>query len=205
MSISHIKAHFLKNDKKVHDILATMDLDVLKPELDSNQYFLKLTRAIVGQQLSVKVADVIIKRFEALFKGEKITPQGILQLEDQAMRDIGMSWAKVKYVKDLALKTAEKQIAFDKLPQMDDESVIAELIKVKGIGRWTGEMFLMFTLGREDLFSFGDLGLRRAIEKIYELEKDAHIDEIKPFVEKWKPYRTYAALALWHSLDNKPK
>jgi DNA-3-methyladenine glycosylase II len=63
----------------------------------------------------------------------------------------------------------------------------------------------MFTLGREDLFSFGDLGLRRAIEKIYELEKDAHIDEIKPLVEKWKPYRTYAALALWHSLDNKPK
>jgi DNA-3-methyladenine glycosylase II len=205
VSTSHITQHFLKNDKKIHAILVTMDLSLLEPQLDSDQYFLKLTRNIVGQQLSVKVAEVIIKRFEALFNGNAITPQDILKLEDQTLRDIGMSWAKVKYVKDLALKTAEGQLAFDQLPHMDDESVITELTKVKGIGRWTGEMFLMFTLGREDSFSFGDLGLRRAIEKIYQLEKDVSVDQIKPLVKKWKPYRTYAALALWHSLDNKPK
>lgn len=200
-----ILEHFLKHDQKIHNILKTMELDALEQQETADQFFLKLTRAIVGQQLSVKVASVIINRFYTLFDDGIVTAEKILQLEDQAMRDIGMSWAKVKYVKDLALKTSKGEIAFDRMPTMSEQEVIDELTKVKGIGRWTAEMFLMFTLGKEDVFSYGDLGLRRAIEKIYQFEKDANVALFEPIVKKWKPYRTYAALALWHSLDNQPK
>ncbi|MEO8581171.1 MAG: DNA-3-methyladenine glycosylase 2 family protein [Patescibacteria group bacterium] len=205
MSSAHIKSHFSKTDKILFNILDTMEFEVLKPQAVPAEYFHRLTREIIGQQLSVKVADVIYKRFESLFHNQPITAEMILKAEDQTLRDIGMSWGKVKYVKDLAAKTKNKELAFEQFTEMSEEEVITELTKVKGIGRWTAEMFLIFNLGREDVFSFGDLGLRRAIEKNYGLDKDVHVKLMEPIVQNWKPYRSYASLALWHSLDNKPK
>lgn len=197
--------HFSKQDKHIHRFLSQMKLETLSPQVKPSEYFHRLTREIVGQQLSVKVADVIYKRFEKLFENKPLTPEMILSMADQSLRDIGMSWGKVKYVKDLALKVKQNELAFDQFSKMTEEEIITELTKVKGIGRWTAEMFLIFNLGREDVFSFGDLGLRRAMEKIYGFEKNVSIKVFEPLVEKWKPYRSYASLALWHSLDNKPK
>lgn len=195
-------SHFLAIDPVIHQLLSEMD-QFNSSHLTPDQYFAKLCRNIVGQQLSVKVADVIIKRFEE-FVGE-IKPESILSHEDQQLRNLGLSWAKIKYVKDLATKTSTQELKLELLPKLENEAVILELTKVKGIGRWTAEMFLIFTLGREDVFSYGDLGLRRAIEKLYNFPKDTKQDLFEPIVEKWKPYRSYASLALWHSLDNKPK
>lgn len=197
--------HFKTTDPKIHQILQKMNQKVLSTTAQPVEYFNRLTESIIGQQLSVKVARVINDRFKQLFDNTPVLPEHILQIEDQKLRDIGMSWGKVKYVKDLAQKTNEGVLKFEKFPQMTDEEIIAELTKIKGIGRWTAEMFLIFDLGREDVFSFGDLGLRRAIEKIYQFDKDTHHKHFEKIVEKWKPYRSYASLALWHSLDNKPQ
>jgi DNA-3-methyladenine glycosylase II len=204
MSISLITNHFSQHDPHIHALLLKMGLKPLHEQSTPEKYFHHLTREIAGQQLSVKVADVIYKRFEALFDYHPITPEMVLEVEDQSLRDIGLSWNKVKYIKDLALKTRNNKLAFNDFPTMSEEEIITELTKVKGIGRWTAEMFLIFNLGRQDVFSYGDLGLRRAIENIYGFEKNAPVTFFEPIVEKWKPYRSYASLALWHSLDNVP-
>src|SRR6185312_5037770 len=119
-------------------------------EVKKDEAFIKLVDEIVGQQLSGKVADVIFARFLTLFPNKEITPEKVLKLEDQAIRDVGMAWSKVRSIKDLALKVSNKEVILEKLEELKDEDVIAELTKVKGIGRWTAEMFLMFHLERPD-------------------------------------------------------
>ncbi|HEX7018183.1 MAG TPA: DNA-3-methyladenine glycosylase 2 family protein [Patescibacteria group bacterium] len=217
MSRSHL-THFQSADPIIHRLLQQHTLEPLKAETNAGLYFAKLCREIIGQQLSIKAADTIIKRFEALFPeaklttdpgeyrqiktiGTLITPQAILAKEDQALREVGLSWSKVKYVKDLAQKTLDQELHLHLLPGLADEEVVTELTQVKGIGRWTAEMFLIFTLGREDVFSFGDLGLRRAMERHYGLT-DWKQDEVMKIVEQWQPFRSYASLVLWKSLDN---
>ncbi len=194
--------HFKHADPVIHDVLLnTHSLELVRPSFTSQDYFTRMCRDIIGQQLSVAVAGVIADRFLQLV-GET-SPGAILKLEDQALRDIGFSRAKVRYVKDLAAKVESGELNLKKLADAADEDVIEQLITVKGIGRWTAEMFLIFTLGREDVFSHGDLGLRRGIEKLYKLEKDAakNWSLIEPIVTKWVPYKSYASLALWRSLD----
>lgn len=194
MTDKQIRLHFQKNDPLLYKIITKTDFkDWQNPSHTPNDYFLRLVRAIIGQQLSVKAAKTINARFEKLFKGQ-ITPKKILSLPDQKLRDVGMSWGKVGFVKDLAQKSLEKKINYSKFNKMSDEEIADELIKVKGIGLWTIEMFLMFALGRPDIFSEGDAGLKRAIKNIY--------GHKKPPINKWRPYRSYACFALWESLDN---
>lgn len=162
-------------------------------------YFTALSREIINQQLSDKVANIIFERFLNLFPKKKPTPEFAVKLEDQKLRHIGTSWAKVRYIKDLAQKIASKEVHFEKLKEMEDEEAISELIKIKGIGRWTGEMFLMFALGREDIFSYRDLGLRNAIKKLYKIENLTQ-EKAEEISIKWSPYRTYACRILWESL-----
>jgi len=131
-----------------------------------------------------------------------VDPKKLLKIKDQKLRDVGMSWGKVRYVKDLAIKHLGGEIDLSKLSSLSNEQVITELTKVKGIGPWTGEMFLMFTLRREDVFSFGDLGLKRGIEKLYNL-KEPTVAQIEKIIMPWSPYKTYGSIALWHSLDNR--
>lgn len=197
-----IKKHFKKADPVIYRVMEKMDLgqwwdppagEASRPKPD---YFMALCEDIIGQQLSGKVADVIFARFQKLFPKKQITPARLLRLTDQQLRDIGTSWAKVKYLKDLAGKVKTKVIHLESLEKLADGEVVNELTKIKGIGPWTAEMFLIFTLKRFDVFSFGDLGLNKAIRNLYGKRK------IEMVVKRWTPYKSFGALALWHSLDN---
>ena len=159
--------HFKKVDSELHAIIEKIETLEQWHRRHHEDYFLELCGNIIGQQLSGKAADTIYGRFEKLFTKKKIIPENVLKIPDQKLRDVGMSWSKVRYVKDLAQKVKDKTLKLEKLENMADNEVIGELIKVKGIGPWTAEMFLMFTLGREDVFSHGDLGLNNAIKKLY--------------------------------------
>jgi DNA-3-methyladenine glycosylase II len=119
------------------------------------------------------------------------------------MRDQGISWAKIKYIKDLAQKVVDHEVDLVQIETLSDEEVIIALTKVKGIGRWTAEMFLMFALARPDIFSTGDLGLKRAIQKLYGLKVEPDEKKLLQLSKKWSPYRTYAARILWRTLDQK--
>jgi DNA-3-methyladenine glycosylase II len=169
--------------------------------VQDESYFFSLTSSIVGQQLSVKAARTIWQRFEALLEGGKVTPDNILALSDQSIRDVGVSWQKISYIKDLAQKTLESGILFEQFDIMTDEEIITELVKVKGIGRWTAEMFLMFRMQRPDVFSYSDLGLRRGLQKVYQLKVEPTEKQAESIVKKWSPYKTIGSQYLWKSLE----
>lgn len=196
-----IADHFAIVDPKILKVLETVNLDEWFEEKSSDDHFYNLTRNIIYQQLAGKAASTIFFRFEQLVGG-KVKPEKIAQFEDQAFRDCGLSWAKAKYVKDLASKVISREVILENLDTLDDESVIAELTKVKGIGRWTAEMFLMFTLHRPNVFSYGDLGLKNGFAKLYRIDNPS-VSDIKSIVDTWEPYKTYGSIALWHHLDNR--
>jgi DNA-3-methyladenine glycosylase II len=127
-----------------------------------------------------------------------------MEKSDDELRAVGFSYAKAKYVKDICRSVVEGEIDFESLRNLPDEDIIAELIKIKGVGRWTAEMFVMFSLGREDVFSLGDLGLRNAIAKLYGVDRD-DLKKIEKISQAWKPYRSLASRYLWSSLLNAPK
>lgn len=164
--------------------------------------FTDLTYSIIGQQLSGKVASTIFERFKALFGRKKITAKNILDLNVEDIRGSGISYSKVSYLKNLSEAVVSKELEINKFTEMKDEEVVENLIKTKGIGRWTAEMFLMFTLERQDVFSIGDLGLRKAVSVHYGVDKDDH-KTIEKISLKWSPYRTWASRYLWKSLDEK--
>jgi DNA-3-methyladenine glycosylase II len=185
-------------------------------KIDANRkpnknHFRSLVESIVSQQLSVKASDTIFNRFVDLFvKSGAIktarsfpTPEQVLKMSDAKLRKVGLSGSKVKYIKDLAKKVHQKEVQLHRLHKMSDEEVIEHLVQVKGIGRWTGEMFLMFSLARPDIFSHGDLGLRNAIQKLYGFKKAPTIKQIEKIAQKWSPYKTLASRYLWKSLDLK--
>jgi DNA-3-methyladenine glycosylase II len=166
--------------------------------------FVDIVSSIVGQQLSVKAADTIWKRFETLFPEKKVTPEAVLLLSDQEIRDVGCSFSKIKYMKGLAQLVVEKKIDLSGLLSLNDEEVITELTKVKGIGRWTAEMILIFSLARPDVFSLGDLGLKTAVARLYSVERE-DLKKIEEISLKWSPNRSLASRYLWRSLDNEKK
>ncbi|MBI2641812.1 DNA-3-methyladenine glycosylase 2 family protein [Candidatus Roizmanbacteria bacterium] len=166
-----------------------------------NDYFRSLCGEIIGQQLSGKAADTIYGRFEKLFSRKKITPEKVLKIPDEKLRGAGMAWSKVRFIKDLAKKVTDGTLNLEKLKDLEDHLVVEEITQVKGIGPWTAEMFLMFTLQREDVFSHGDLGLRKAIKKLYKFKKEPSKKQIEKIAQKWMPYRTYACRILWKSLE----
>jgi len=163
--------------------------------------FAELAASIVSQQLSVKAADTIWRRFEAL---GPVTPESILGYAEEDMRAVGLSGAKTRYVRDLALHVADGRLDLAAVDELDDESVIEALTAVKGIGRWTAEMYLIFALGRPDVLAVDDLGLRRAAGWLLELERPATREELAEAGMRWSPYRSAASRYLWASLDNKP-
>ena len=166
--------------------------------------FLRLVRSIVGQQLSVKAASTIFERFENLFPKNQIKPDALLKISEENFRNSGLSRQKISYLKDLTAKVLEGELELNKFSQLGSEIITTELVKVKGIGQWTAEMFLMFSLGRPDIFSFGDLGLQNAIKKAYKLKTKPTLKQMEKISKNWTPFRTYAAFILWRSLDNQP-
>jgi DNA-3-methyladenine glycosylase II len=185
--------------KKVDPILAKVINSIKLNESKSHKrYFEALVSAVISQQLSTKAADTIRLRFIALFtylersrgfKDVKFpSPEQVLKKKDNKLRSVGLSYQKISYIKSLA--------------KMTDEEIIEVLVKAKGIGQWTAEMFLMFCLGRPDVFSDGDLGLKNAIKKLYKINKNDHPKKYQKLVESWSPHRTTAARYLWASLNN---
>jgi DNA-3-methyladenine glycosylase II len=163
-----------------------------------------LARAIVGQQLSTKAAASIWEKLLALFDGRTPKPEEILRKRPQTLRKAGLSNMKVEFLRDLARRVKQGELDLKRLKDLPDEDVIAELIEVNGIGRWTAEMFLIFHLGRPDVTSAGDLGIRRAMQLAYGLEELPDPGEFERISEMWRPHRTLASLYLWRSLANTP-
>lgn len=193
--------HLTKNDKILAKIIGQVEL---KERKSHKRYFEALCSAIIGQQLSTKAADTIRKRFIALFPKVKFpTAAQVLRKSDKSLREAGLSFQKISYIKSLAKLVEQGSIDFKRFKKMSDEEIIVTLTKVKGIGRWTVEMFLMFCLNRPDVFSHGDLGLKNAIKKLYKLDKDLHSKKYHHLVESWSPHRTIAARYLWASLNIK--
>jgi DNA-3-methyladenine glycosylase II len=166
----------------------------------SERLFERLTESIISQQLSVKAADTIFGRFVKLFKSDSFpTPQQVLKISDQEIRSAGISFRKIEYIKGIAKAFLDKQIMTDQIKILSDEQIIIELTKLKGIGKWTAEMMLIFTFQRQDVFSIGDAGLRRAIQNLYKI---SDLEEMLKLSENWKPYRSTASWYLWRSLEN---
>lgn len=162
-------------------------------------------RAIAGQQLSVKAARAIYGRLTARFEDRPPTPEEILNDDPEALRAAaGLSRAKVGYLRSLAEHALTGELELERLDELDDEQVIAELTAVKGLGLWTAQMFLMFQLERPDVLPTGDLGIRRAIERAYGLDALPDPLAMEQIAESWRPYRTLACRYLWRSLQNEP-
>ncbi len=167
--------------------------------------FTFMTGSIISQQLSTKAAATIRRRVVELFPPEDgLTPDGFLAVADESLRAAGLSRQKISYVRDLAAKVAGGTLPIEALPSMDDEAVIAALTEVKGIGRWSAQMFLMFRLRRPDVLPTGDLGIVRAVERAYRLRKAPTPARLMKIAEPWRPYRSVACWYLWQSLDNEP-
>ncbi|RJR29098.1 DNA-3-methyladenine glycosylase 2 family protein [Candidatus Microgenomates bacterium] len=162
-----------------------------------------LLETIVSQQLSVKAADTIFARISGLL-GNPVDPRKLAKVHENNLRDAGASFSKIKYMKGIAEAKLKGELEDKIFAKLSDEEVAARLIKLKGIGPWTIEMVLIFTLRRPDTFSIGDLGLRSAVAKLYNVDRDDR-EKIIEISEKWKPYRSYAARYLWKSLDNTPR
>ncbi len=185
--------------KKVIDRFGKLDYS------PAPNFFDSLVGSIISQQLSLKAADTIYNRFTALFQDGKYSPELILKLDDNLIRNCGTSWAKVASLKDLSQKIIDKTVKLDLLDQMSDEEVITHLVQVKGIGRWTAEMKLMFSLHRPDILPLCDIGIHNAFVKLYGLNRKhkTFASKMQKIAENWRPYRTVACWYLWKSLDNK--
>ena len=195
----------LSKDKKLGKIIALQEKYVLT---QSKNVCLQLCYSIMSQQLSTKVADVFHKRFLALYNGKEPTPQKIVETPFERLRGIGLSNAKANYVLNVCRFFIEEKITDAKLYKMSNEELIKYLSQIKGVGQWTVEMILMFTLGREDIFAVDDLGIQQAICKLYKIDatnKKAMKEDMLRISAKWSPYRTYACRYLWGWKDNAPK
>jgi len=197
-------AHFKQVDTVLYEA-ALPHLETLKRGTrrarKGAERFPALVRSIVGQQLSTKAADAIWLRLLEHSMG-KLTPDTVIRTNVETLRTLGLSGAKVKTLQKLSEALLANQLSLTSLSRMHEERAIAALTQVWGIGRWTAEMFLMFTLNRPDVFSSGDLGLRRSLEKLYNLEVDVPVSVLESYAQHWSPYRSTACRILWAARDN---
>ena len=201
--MEHIQ--YLSKDKKLKKIIALQEPYVL---VSRKNVYLHLCSSIMSQQLSTKVAAVIYNRFLNLYKNKKPSPQHIIDTPVETLRSIGLSNAKAQYIQNVCRFFLAEKITDAKLHKMSNEELIKYLSSIKGVGQWTVEMILMFTLGREDVFALDDLGIQQSIAKLYQLDatdKKVLKEKMLQVSAKWSPYRTYACRYLWGWKDNVPK
>jgi DNA-3-methyladenine glycosylase II len=172
-----------------------------RPQVDA---YGMLLRSVIGQQLSVKAAATIYDRFLDLFGGSTPTPEQLLDVEPQRLRDAGFSWRKVEYVRDLAEHVLSGELALNRLDQLSDEEVISEITAIRGLGLWSAQMFLIFFCERPDVLPSGDLGIRKAAQRAYRLDELPTPAEVDALGASWRPQRTLASIYLWESLANEP-
>jgi DNA-3-methyladenine glycosylase II len=187
----------LKKDPKIAEIISRVGKYEIS--LVKNPYR-SLIDAIITQQLSGAAADSISKKFQKLYQRYP-RPADVLNTSDSKLRSAGLSKMKVAYIKDLSEKIQSKKLRICSLKDKSDEEVISHLTQVKGIGRWTAEMFLIFSLGRPDVLPVGDLGLRKGMRHLYSMPELPEKDEMEQIAEKWRPYRTVATWYIWKSLN----
>lgn len=187
MIFSNPLSHFKKVDPVLYNIALKVSPLAELPKIPPDQYFSALCETIVSQQLSTKVADTIWERVVNLFPDSQVTRSQLQKIPLEKLRECGCSLAKSQYLKNVA----EADIDYENLDNLPDKEITNLLLAIKGVGPWTAEMFLMFVMGRPDIFSYGDLGLRKAITSLPGLKNP----------ETWSPYRSYASRVLWKSLE----
>ena len=191
----------LSKDKKLRKIIEAHEPLQLHQR---KNICLRLCASIMSQQLSTKVAEVLFKRFLELYGGNEPTPKQIADTPFEVLRGIGLSNAKAMYVHNVAQFALEHQLKDETISAMSNEAIIELLTQIKGVGRWTVEMLLMFTLGREDVFAPDDYGIQVAMKQLYALDnsnKREFKESMQRIAKKWAPYRTYACLHLWRWKD----
>lgn len=191
----------LKKDKVLKKVIHSVGEIKIKKDLD---LYLSLMSAIVSQQLSVKAANTIWKRFLALFVDGYPEATLVLQLSDDKLRSVGLSYQKAGYLKNIARFSLEKTLDYKDLKKIDDEALIDYLIEIKGVGRWTVEMILMFNLNRLDIFPKDDLGIQNGMKALYSIEHETKKElliEMERCAENWRPYRTLACMYVWRYKD----
>jgi len=195
-SVDHVMRGLIDDDGPIH------------PERDRRgsrpDPYEALARAIVGQQLSTKAARSIWERLVEILGGTFPEPSGLLAVDAESIRAAGLSRSKVNFLRDLAERVEDGRLDLKRLMELPDEDVVATLTEIKGVGPWTAEMFLIFHLGRPDVMSAGDLGIRRAVQIEYGLDELPGPTDLERIAEPWRPHRTLACLYLWRSLDNAP-
>ncbi|NHJ46941.1 MAG: DNA-3-methyladenine glycosylase 2 family protein [Asgard group archaeon] len=191
---------FLKKDKVMKRLVETYTEEINFSI--SKNHFMDLLETIIYQQISYKAAKTIFDRFLQLFNDQKPTPEKLMKLTEEELASAGVSRQKRGYLYSLSEKFQDGTVKPEKYEKMSDEDIINELVQIKGIGKWTAQMFLMFNLGREDIFAPDDLGLRKGIQKQYNLEEMPKPKEAEKFAERWKPFRSYASILLWRSVRN---
>ena len=199
---SRARRHLARRDPVLRDLMRSLGRCGLA-EAQNADPFAALLKAIVSQQLSTKAARTIYLRLMSLFDGVA-TPQQLSRLTDAQLRGVGLSSQKLRYMRDLGEKVQDGSLPLHDLDAMSDDEVIVALTQVKGIGRWTAEMFLMFRLHRPDVLPVGDLGIVKAVQKAYGLRRTPTPDRLQKIGEAWRPYRSVACWYLWRSLNNTP-
>ena len=170
-------------------------------------YYEELVSSIISQQLSVKAAQTIWNRFIGLFDGATPTPQQIIATDIEQIRGVGASYAKAKYIKDLAQHIEDGSLDLNHIASLDNATIISQLTNVKGIGEWSAHMFMIFSLGRLDILPYGDLGIKKSAQKLYNLNEMPSKKQLEELASRnqWPPYQSVAAWYLWKYLDNEPK
>jgi 3-methyladenine DNA glycosylase/8-oxoguanine DNA glycosylase len=196
-SVNHLK----RVDPKLARVIEAVGACRLQLRTEGT-HFQALARAIVFQQLSGKAAGTIFARLNALYPTDGIAPNAVLATADEELRSVGMSRQKIAYLKDLSAKVLSGALPLDAVESMDDDDLIAHLVQVKGIGRWTAQMFLMFRLGRPDVLPELDLGIQNAIRRVYRMRKRPTPQQVKKIGARWSPHSSVACWYLWRSLEN---
>lgn len=203
-SVTRALRHFKKVDPIMYAAAQSVANDLKMRPVSARRpsgqaLFASLAASVAGQQLSTKAADTIWARLSQICGS--VTPEAITRLSETELRAAGLSAAKIRTLKELAQAIQERRLNLPALRRVPEDVAMQKLTEIWGIGPWTAEMFLMFALEREDVFSAGDLGLRRSIESLYGLPKDVHSRELLAIAEKWSPYRTVASRVLWRVRD----
>ncbi len=201
--LHHAVKHLTQQDPLLAAVIARSPLPTLTPH---THYYRELVESIISQQLSVKAAETILKRFQALFTTEFPSPAEILEKDIETFRSVGLSRQKASYIRDLAEKVEDGTVTFDHLDSLTNNEIITELVQIKGVGVWTIHMFLIFCMGRLDVLPVGDLGIARGIQQLYGFENKPTTEDMEAIAKTnhWHPYQSVASWYIWRSLNNKP-
>jgi len=195
-------AHFRRHDPTLHGVIRLIGPYTLRPQRNR---FAMLVRSIISQQISMAAARTIRERLETLVGDEGLQPAAIASLSPTQLRSVGLSKQKAAYISDLAHKVADGAVPLSRLGRMSDEAVIESLTTINGIGRWTAQMFLIFSLGRPDVFPIDDLGVRVALAQLYELGEKPSREELAEIGRRWSPFATVGSWYCWRYLDHQRK